>query len=320
MKSHKNFPQGLPSPDEVKIPPELAVACYQAGRDIFDVFILWLELRCLDQALMGRDGKKGYRCGQLPYLAAEFWLQNRGRNITKVETLIRRTDIFFGEVYRWPKPPLLRLRSFERLCKYFHVRPVSPWRWVPLSRFTNGKRHSAVRAVMTLPPEDAPSWVRDKPHPRATRRANTGVPERTQFEDEKRLAIGEGRRNWQPNDDDRGKYPLHQIGNSHLGFGFSGPMGRIFSVQVAILGTRRVKMGAREVQRLLGRPWSKRYFPTQKSLLSTLRRQDSHEGKGVPSGLASIIIPQQVDADPLYQVSRADRMRPKAREWRCVSV
>ncbi len=65
---------------------------------------------------------------------------------------------------------------------------------------------------------------------------------------------------WQPNDDDWGKYPLHQIGNSHLGFGFSGPMGRIFSVQVAILGTRRVKMGAREVQRLLGRPWSKRYF------------------------------------------------------------
>lgn len=202
---------------------ELAIKCYGEGRDIFDAFVLWLELRCLDQALMGRDGKKGYRSGQLPYLEAEFWLQDRGRNITRVEALVRGTDIFFQEVYRWPKPPLLRLRSFEKVCRHFNVIPVSGWREVPLAKFTNGKRHSAVRAVMALPAEDAP-------------------------------------------------------------------------------------------------PWPRRYYKTAKSLHQALRKQDFQEGKGIPTGLQNLIIPQQVDADPLFQVSRADRLRPRAQEWRCLGV
>ncbi len=309
----------LPTPDMVRISPQLATKCYSKGRDIFDAFVLWSELRCLDQALMGRGGKKGYRSGQLPYLEAKFWLQDRGRNITRVEALVRGTDIFFQEVYRWPKPPLLRLRSFEKVCRHFNVVPVSGWREVPLAKFTNGKRHSAVRAVMALPAEDAPPWVRGKPLPRRTIRANTGISERTQLRDEIRLEIERGKRkNWRLNDsgDDWARYPLHQIGNSAEGFGFSGPVGRTLHVQVSLLGTRCLFKGAKQLRQ----PWPRRYYKTAKSLHQALRKQDSQEGKGIPTGLQNLIIPQQVDADPLFAVSRADRVRSRAREWRCLGV
>jgi len=314
--SHPNsLPRGLSSTDEVRISPELAKTCYRAGRTIFHAFILWVELRSLDRAFTGR----GHRSGQLPYLEAQDWLCARGWDEIRIVDLVRGVETFFQEVWRWPKPPLLRLTSFERVCRHFNVVPVSGWRQVPLAEFTNGRRHSAVRAVMALPANDAPPWVKDKPLPRGTIRANTGISERTQLRDEIRLGIERGKRkNWRFNDsDDWARYPLHQIGNSYKGFGLSGPVGRVLHVQVAMLGTRCLFKGA---QQLLRQPWPRRYYKTAKSLHQALRKQDSQEGKGIPTGLQHLIIPQQVDADPLFQVPRADRLRSRAREWRCLSV
>lgn len=302
---------GTSLPLEVKIPIELAIACYRAGRAIFDAFILWLELRCFNQALIGQ----GYLNGCLPYELALAWLLDRGWDLAKAENLIRTFGVFFKVEWRQRKPPILWLKGFTRVCQHFHVVPVSNWRRVPLAEFTNGRRRSAVRAAMALPATDAPKVVLDKPRAQATKRARTGVPERTHYFDKKRLKI-EGSKNWVKNNgDDFDRYPVYQFANHREGFGLTGRAGRILHVQVAMTGTSRHLMGAGKFLRLLRRRCPRRYFETQNSLQRALNKQDEQDSRGVPSGLASSIIPRVVHEDPVYLVSRSDRLRKNAREW-----
>jgi len=297
---------GLPYPDEIRVVPDLAVKCFSAGRIIFNAFILWLDLRVLNQVLI----EKGYLNGQLPYSLALQWTWGRWSD-RRVDLLVKRTlGVFFDQ----PKPGTLRLRSLKKVCVHFHVIPLE-WRRVPLAKF-HQDRHAAVRLVMTLHAKNAPPKVRDKPRPKATRRANTGVPERTQYRDEKKLGVRTTARNWRFNDEDDWKvYPLHQIGKSYVGFGLTGPIGRIRHVQVAMLGTSCVTKGVINPLRTLRQRWPKRYFKTANSLRQAQRQQDSQEGRGVPSGLVQTILPHQVHGDSLYLIPREDRLRSRAREW-----
>lgn len=308
--SQKSLPLGLPSPDEVRVQRELAVECFNAGRIIFNAFLLWLELQVLNQVLIG----KGYLNGQFPYSLALQWTWGRWSD-RRVDLLVKKTlGVFFDQ----PKPGILRLRSLKKVCVYFHVIPLESWRRVPLAKFRQD-RHAAVRLVMTLHAKDAPPKVRDKPRPKITRRANTGVPERTQYYDEKKLGVRTTDKNWRKNDgDDWEMYPLHQIGKSYAGFGLTGPVGRIRHVQVAMLGASCLIKGDGKGNplRTLRQRWPKRYFKTAKSLRQAQRHQDSQEGRGVPSGLVQAILPQHVHSDSLYLIPREDRLRSKAREWR----
>ncbi len=144
----ENPTSGLMTPDLVRISPELAIACYRAG--YLDAFILWVELQCLSQKLAGDR----YRSGHLPYLDAKDWLCARRWDERRVEDLIREdAEIFFEVLWRWPKPPMLLLKGFMWVCKYFEVIPWSSWRQVPLDEFTNARR-SIVRAVMAYLDEE----------------------------------------------------------------------------------------------------------------------------------------------------------------------
>lgn len=300
-----------PTHDEVRIQADLAIACYKEGRDIFNAFITWLELRCFNLQLQQMSGKR-HPSGQFPYLDALTWLIGRGERKTRVEKYIRAGQgIFFQIEWRQrPKAPLLHLISFEKVCQYFHVIPIVHWRPVPLAVFTPmAKRRSIVRAVMGLPAEDASPWERKKPITRGAIRARTGVSERTQRYDAAVLGI-KRKKNWQPNNgDDFQRYPLYEIGSSNRVYGFGGPVGRIRRVQVAVFGTSCLKGG---LGRFLRQRWPRRYFKTPKSLLDALRHQESHEGRGLPSGLT----PREVDEGALYSVPYGDRLRQNAREWR----
>ncbi len=110
--------------NEVRIQPDLAIACYGAGRDVFNAFILWLELRCFNQQLAG----KGYLSGQLPYLDTLAWLIARGERKTRVDKYLRTGIGTFFEIESRPKAPLFRLIGFERVCRHFRVIPLAHWR------------------------------------------------------------------------------------------------------------------------------------------------------------------------------------------------
>ncbi len=143
----------------------------------------------------------------------------------------------------------------------------------PLAAFTPmTKRRSIVRAGMALPAVDSSPWKRQKPLTRGAIKARTGVLERTQSDDARRLGIGR-KRNWQPNDgDDFERYPLYQMGNSHS-YGLSGPVGRIRCVQIAVLGASCLNGG-------LGL-WG---FPSRLSLLPvpyTTPRADPPAGSSI---------------------------------------